>query len=358
MLTILLLSALILVHELGHFLVARVFGVKVEEFGIGIPPKALTLFRKGETEYTLNWLPLGGFVRLYGEDSDFSFWQKLNPKERTRALTSKPAWQRILIMLAGVFMNLVVGVLLFGIIYTFVGVPRQEAERVVVAQVVKGSPAEAAGLADGDILEEIDGIKVSDTKQFVGAINQAKGREVTLKLDKLGTDGQVKQEKRQVKVMPRVNPPEGEGALGVAVAPVAPLVYDKQPWYKAPFYGAVEGVKEAYGWTSVMFEMLLHPRALWSGLSGPVQVVKIGQQQATEGWVAFLRFGGIISFNLAVFNLLPLPALDGGRVVLVILEKMIGRKRVAYAERYINGAGMILLIGLMIVVTIRDLWPK
>lgn len=354
--TIVLLSILILVHELGHYLVAKLFGVKVEEFGIGIPPKALTLFRRWGTEFTLNWLPLGGFVRLYGEDGDLTLVERLNPYERKQTLGAKPAWQRILIMLAGVAMNLVVGVVLFGIIYTKVGVPVVGDERVVVTEVVAGSPAEEAGLAAGDIVRSVNGVKIATSQELVGEVAKAAGRETTLVIGHLESDGRDEGGERVIQVTPRENPPEGEGALGVGIVEVPTTEYERKPWYLAPMYGAVEGVKEAYGWTRVMVSFLLHPKELWQGLSGPVEVVRVGQQQAAEGWIAFLRFGGIISFNLAVFNLLPIPALDGGRIVLVAIERVVGRRRVARAERYINGVGMALLILLMLVVTARDLW--
>lgn len=353
--TILLLSLLILVHELGHFFAAKKFGVKVEEFGIGIPPKALRLFKKGETEYTLNWLPLGGFVRLYGEDGDVSWWEKLNPLERRRTLGAKPAWQRLIIMAAGVIMNLLTGIILFAIIYTHVGVPVVTEERVVVTEVVSGSPASDAGIAAGDVMVRVGEWEVTDSGRFVELVGEQKGRTVDLYVGQLASDGTVKDGYRVVTVMPRLNPPEGEGALGVGIAEVPIVRYEKKSWYTAPFYGAVEGVKEAYGWTRVMLSFFAHPTELWQGLSGPVEVVKVGQQQAAEGWISFLRFGGIISFNLAVFNMLPLPALDGGRIMLLGLEKVIGRKRVARIEPYVNGVGMIMLLLLMVVVTVRDL---
>lgn len=353
--TILLLSLLILVHELGHYLAARYYGVKVEEFGIGIPPKAFTLFKKGETEFTLNWLPLGGFVRLYGEDADLTLWERLNPFERRKTLGDKPAWQRVVIMVAGVVMNLLAGILLFSVIYTHVGVPVVADERIVVSKVIAGSPAEKAGIREGDIMARVGGVEVLTTSQFIELVGESRGQSVVLSIGELASDGQDKGTYRDVSVVPRLNPPEGEGAIGVGVVNIPVVVYEKKPWYTAPFYGAREGVKEAYAWTRVMIDFLMHPLALWQGLSGPVEVVKIGQQQAAEGWISFLRFGGIISFNLAVFNLLPLPALDGGRIVMVLLERVVGRKRIAGVEKYVNATGMIALILLMIVVTVRDL---
>lgn len=354
MLTIILLSALILLHELGHFLMARKFGVKVEEFGIGIPPKAMTLGKKGDTEYTLNWLPLGGFVRLFGEDGDMSVWEKLNPFERRQAFSYKPVWQRALILLSGITMNFLTGILLFSIIYTISGIPKFSGNQVVLTEVAEGSPADLGGIKANEVVKKVGETTIDSAEQFVATVNQNKGTSISLYLAELQSDGTVGESYKQVSVIPREDPPEGEGALGVGVSEYPILSYEKKPWYTAPFYGAVEGVKEAYGWTSVMVSLILHPSFLWQNISGPVEVVKIGQKSAGDGLMSFLRFGGIISFNLAVFNLLPFPALDGGRLLFLGIEKIVGKKRVGKYEKYVNAVGMIALLLLMVVVTVRD----
>lgn len=355
MLTIVLLSILILVHELGHFLAARRYGVKVEEFGIGLPPKALTLAKRGETEYTLNWLPLGGFVRLLGEDADPSLWEKINPLVRKRSLYAKPKWQRAVIMLSGVGMNVLTGILLFSVVYSYLGVPRQVGEEVMIVSVVEGSPAERAGIKPGEVVKKVGEVVPTSAGEFVRLVGEAGGQSVSLYLAMIGEDGRPSASSRQVSVVPRENPPEGQGALGAGVVDYPRLEYEKKPWYTAPFYGIVEGTKEAYGWTRYMVELLMHPKELWEGIGGPVKVVEIGQEQAAAGWLSFLRFGGVISFNLAVFNLLPLPALDGGRVVFLLVEKVVGRKKSQRLERVVHGVGIMLLLGLLLVVTVRDL---
>lgn len=353
--TILLLSLLILIHEFGHFVAARRYGVKVEEFGIGIPPKIFTLFKWRGTEFSLNWLPLGGFVRLYGEDSDPKWWEKLSSAAKRETLGSKPAWQRVVIMAAGVIMNLLAGIVLFTAIYTHTGVPVEEEKRVVIAKVVEGSPAQYAGIKQGDIMAKVGEEEILTSDQFIKLLKENSGEAINIYVGSLKSDGQENTSYRQVTIVPRENPPEGEGALGVGVVELPVIEYEQKPWYTAPFYGLSEGVKEAYGWTRIMIKFLLNPAQLWQGLSGPIEVVKIGQEQAAEGWISFLRFGGIISFNLAVFNLLPIPALDGGRIVMVLLERVVGRKRIAGVEKYVNAAGMIALLLLMVVVTVRDL---
>jgi regulator of sigma E protease len=356
MTTILVLSLLVLLHELGHFLVAKFFGIKVEEFGIGMPPKALTLFKRGETEYTLNWLPIGGFVRLAGEEHDPSLWEKLNPLLRAKMFFAKPAWQRALVIVAGVTMNFIIGILMFSAVYTHLGIPQWSGEQVMVSQVAKGSPADLAEMVPGEVLLRVGDSNIATADEFVELIKGKKGEAVSLYLAKVDSNGNTSDTSRVVTVIPRENPPEGEGALGVAVSTVPIVRYEKKPWYQAPYYGAVEGMKEAWAWSREFLRIFSHPVELAQNVGGPVAVVKVGQQAASEGWVTMARFAGIISLNLAIFNLLPIPALDGGRLLLIGIEKIVGRKRVAKYERYINAVGMVLLLTLLVVVTVKDIF--
>lgn len=356
MTTILLLSLLILLHELGHYLVAKLFGIKVEEFGIGIPPKALKLFTWRETDFTLNWLPLGGFVRLAGEDHDPTLWEKINPFLRHKMFFAKPAWQRALVIVAGVAVNFVVGIAAFAIIYSVLGVPKETGRQVMISQVLPDSPAAQADLVVGEVVTQINDVSVEDANTFVDVIGQNKGVAVNLMVAPIDGRGQVSDVGRVITVVPRENPPEGEGALGVAVSTVPILTYEKLPWYQAPIAGTIEGTKEALAWSREFLYIFMHPSELIKNIGGPVQVVKVGQQAVAMGWEVTLRFVGIISLNLAIFNLLPIPALDGGRLLMIGLEKIIGRARVARAERYINAVGMGLLILLLIAITIKDIW--
>jgi len=354
--TILVLSILVLLHELGHFLVAKLFGIKVEEFGIGLPPKAVKLGMWGETEFSLNWLPIGGFVRLAGEEEDPSLWEKINPMLRKKLFFAKPAWQRALVTVAGVAMNLVLGILAFSVVYTRLGVPKEVGQQVMVSQVIAGSPAEAAGVTVGVVVVRVKGEQIEDADKFVEIIKQNKGQMISLYLATVDANGERSESETVVNVIPRENPPEGEGSLGVGVVDVPIIVYEQKAWYSAPFYGANEGMKEAWGWTKEFGRILAHPVELVKNVSGPVKVVQIGQQAADQGWIVLVRFAGIISLNLAIFNLLPIPALDGGRLLLIGLEKVVGRKRIARVEKYVNAVGMALLILLLITVTIKDIF--
>jgi len=356
MVTILVLSLLILLHELGHFLIAKLFGIHVLEFGIGLPPKGLKLFKHKETEYTLNWLPIGGFVRLAGEETDPTLWERINPITHGHMFFAKPAWQRSLVVLAGVAMNFLIGILMFSVIYTKMGIPKEVGQQVIVTQVVGGSPAQLAGITIGEVVVKVGDIEIKTADQFVGLIKNKKGESVSLYLAKVDANGNRSDTSRQVSVIPRENPPDGEGALGVGISSVATLAYEKKSWYTAPLYGAVEGSKEAIGWSREFLRIFAHPSELINNIGGPVAVVKVGQQASREGWLTMARFAGIISLNLAIFNLLPIPALDGGRLLMIFLEKIVGRKRVVKIEPIVNTVGMGLLILLLIGVTVKDLF--
>lgn len=356
MLTILILSLLVLLHEFGHFLIAKLFGIHVEEFGIGLPPRALKLFKHKETEYTLNWLPIGGFVRLAGEETDPSLWEKINPFTHNHMFFAKLAWQRALVILAGVTMNFLIGIAMFSVVYAKLGIPQMAGEQALITQVAKNSPAALADITVGDILVRVGDTDVTTADQFIELVKDKKGQMISLYLAKMDSSGRKSDSSRVVEVIPRENPPEGEGALGVGVSTVPIITYQKKLWYEAPFYGAVEGTKEALAWSREFLRIFLHPVELIKNVGGPVAVVKAGQQAAADGWISLVRFAGIISLNLAIFNLLPLPALDGGRLLMIGLEKIVGRKRVAKYEGYVNAVGMILLITLLIGVTIKDIF--
>jgi len=362
MVILILLSLLILLHEFGHFIAAKKFGVKVEEFGIGLPPRLLRIGKKGETEYTLNWLPFGGFVKLFGEDGELSLAQKLNPLIKKRSFSEKPSWQRAIILLAGIGMNFVIGIFLFSVVYSISGVPKYGSDEVVVTQVMPGSPAEQGGIREGDVVTMIGEQKITTADEFVKYISEEKGQEVSLNLVALLPDGTLGSDRREVRVIPRVTPPEGEGALGVGVVTIQQLSFEKKPWYLAPLYGVVEGVKEAGVWSREIIRGLvelgknLTKGKVPEGISGPVGIWRMGNKiQKAQGFVASLRFAAILVINLAIFNLLPLPALDGGRLVFVGLEKILGKKWVRKYEKWVHFGGLVVLMLLLVVITWSDI---
>lgn len=338
---IIALSVLVLVHELGHFIAARKTGVKVEEFGLGLPPRIIGK-KIGETVYSLNWLPIGGFCKLYGEDGD---------GKGNNAFNHKKPWQKLLIVLGGVLMNLVLAVAVFSVVYAITGIPK-ETDRVKIIGVVENSPAESAGLKVGDWVNKVDDTEVKRSDELTTQVAKDKGK--TAKLLVTGEDGT----QRNLLVEVRENPPEGEGSMGIAISNTEMV---KVPWYR--FYeGIAAGFKEAYFWGKIIgggvVSMIggLFVGQVPKDVSGP-----IGMFQATsaieksQGLLAVIHFFGVVSVNLAIVNVLPFPALDGGRIWFVVYEMITKKKANQKVEMIVNNIGMLVLLGLILVITIGDI---
>ena len=339
------LSILILVHEFGHFFAARKTGVKVEEFGLGLPPRMIGK-KIGETIYSLNWLPIGGFCRLYGEDT---VTDKSKPVS-TRSFAGKKPWQKLLIVLGGVLMNLVLAVAIFTMVYAIMGVPR-ETDQVRIIGVAPDSPAAEAGIKEGDVVKSIEGIEISQQETLVEELGKRKGEEVSVVVLREG-------EEQGLKVMVRENPPEGQGSTGIIISNT---VMEKVPWWQ--FYkGIGAGFKEAYFWGKIIFGGVFGMiSSLFAGqvpqdVAGPIGMFQATSDiQRNQGLLAVIHFFGIISVNLAVVNILPFPALDGGRIIFVLYEMVSGRKVNERFEATINNVGMLMLLGLIFLITAGDI---
>lgn len=348
----LILSVLVLIHEFGHFISARIFGIRVEEFGFGLPPRAKKLFTKWGTVFTLNWLPIGGFVKLFGEE--YSDGDEVVAGEAGR-FYDKPARIRAVVFVAGVMMNFLLGILLFATVYSFVGIP-EKTERVRVEEIVVDSPADKAGIRAGDQFSvfsfQSSVVRITSTEQLVKLVTENAGSEIELSV--VAKDG----DERTIKVTPRKDPPAGQGALGVVLSNVE---LTKYPWWQMPFRGAIVGLSEAIAWGRDIAYGIWHMayglitgKGVPKDLSGPVGIYQVSGQVIKQGFLATLQFMGVLSINLAVLNILPLPALDGGHVLFLGVEKLIGKKRKNKIEGYVNTAGMIFLISAMALITLRD----
>jgi regulator of sigma E protease len=334
------LSVLVMVHEFGHFFAARKTGVKVEEFGLGLPPRIIGKKIKG-TIYSLNWLPIGGFCKLYGEDGDGKGGEAFNHK--------KP-WQKLIIVLGGVIMNLVLAIAIFSVVYTILGVP-VETDKVKIVEVVKNSPAEKAGLKIDDWVLKVGDKEVKKAEELTTEVVKYKGKNVKL----LISNDQLKNKEFEMEV--RENPPVGEGAIGVAVSNTE---MEKVAWYRVD-KGVVAGFKEAYYWGKIIasgvFKMIggLFVGNVPKDVSGP-----IGMYEATsainknQGLLAVIHFFGIVSVNLAIVNILPFPALDGGRIIFVLYEMITKKKANQKVEAIVNNIGMLILLGLIVLITVGD----
>jgi regulator of sigma E protease len=338
---VLALSVLVLVHEFGHFFAAKLTGVRVEEFGLGLPPKII-FRKKWGTIWSLNWLPIGGFCKLYGEEGDG------NGKD---AFNNKNPWQKGLIVLGGVLMNLVLAVAIFAVVYTVLGIP-VETSRVRVIGVAKDSPAEAVGLKIEDVVISVGDKELKKSAELTEEVAKYKGGKVEIKVDRSGKE-------EVFVILVREKAPDGQGLLGLVISNTE---MKKIRWYE--FYkGIGAGFKEAYFWGKIIFEGVtsmvggLLRGQVPKDVSGP-----IGMYQATtsirmnQGILAVIHFFGVVSVNLAIVNVLPFPALDGGRIIFVIYELISRRKANQKFELMVNNFGMLVLLSLIALITFGDVW--
>jgi len=334
-LAIVLLGFLIFVHELGHFLAARKFGMAVEEFGIGFPPR-LWGKKKGDTLYSINLIPLGGFVKIAGEDGGKSSQNESG--YAGKFFSDKKIWQRTVVLSAGVIMNFLVGWLLL-IPVMGLGSPHQ----IVVTQVAPDSPAAVAGFAEGDVLE---GFESAD--DFVLFIDAHKGEMTTFEVYQ---NGDVK----ELTVTPRINPPEGEGALGIGFVSGG---LEAVPWYEA-IWNALVRAGEMFLFIFILLFRLIASifdgSRLFTQVSGPVGIYNATTQAAGLGWVYLANLMALISLNLAALNIFPFPALDGGRIVFLGIEKIFKKPVSEAVQQWVNGGAFILLLVLMVLVTVQDI---
>ncbi len=339
----LVLSTLILIHEWGHFIAARKLEIWVEEFGLGLPPRIIGKL-KGNTIYSLNWLPIGGFVRLHGENLE----EKIEKPEV--AFLNKSKRVRITVIIAGVVMNIVLGLAAFSLVYTVNGIPKERGF-VDIALVAEGSPAQTVGLTKGDIIKEVNGNPVTKNSEFIKIIDENRGREVNLSIER---NGQI----LQLKTTPRENPPEGQGALGVGLNSSIEIYYP--PFWQRPFLGMYYGVGDAIFWGKAVLGGLGGlGRDISSGqvpkdIAGPVGIFQISSQVCTE-IVPCIHFVGVLSINLAIINILPIPALDGGRLIFIIIEMLTRRRVTPKIESTIHAIGMAGLLLLLVGITFFDL---
>lgn len=364
---ILILGLLVFVHELGHFVIARRNGVEAQEFGFGFPPRVFGLYRdkskrykvvwgskdveSSGTIYSVNAIPLGGFVKITGEDGE----EKENPK----SFSSKSPFTRIRILAAGVIMNFLLAAVLFSLSFAS-GVPQPVEEapadslqepKIQIIELIEGSPADIMGVRMGD---EIIGAKeggilisfssVEDVQKYVA---EKKGKEIFLSLRR-GT------EELELSGAPRENFPEGEGPLGISLAKIVVVKY---AWYQA----IVMGFQYTFSLTltlitflgSLVWRLIAgQPASL--DVSGPVGIAVLTGQVVQLGFNYLVRFTAILSVNLAIINALPIPALDGGRILFTLIEKL---KKSPVSQRFEQRAhslGFALLITLMVAVTVRD----
>ncbi|MCC6146081.1 MAG: site-2 protease family protein [Anaerolineaceae bacterium] len=343
---ILAIAVLAFFHELGHFLMSRFVGVEVEEFGLGLPPRLVKLFSWHGTDFTLNALPFGAFVRPKGE----------NDPDIPGGLAAASPGKRFAVLLGGPLTNLLVGALVFSVIFAVNGVARTT--EVSIQKVEAGSPAEAGGFQAGDVIQKVNGQEVSSFQDISTVVTANAGKEVGFILGR--GDKTIK-----TVVIPRIAPPEGQGRMGIVMQ--ADPLYEPVTLIEAAGLGVSE-----VGFLAV--QLLMAPVRIIEGVIAPeqarvVSIVGIFQmyQQVNNiedqaiaanpetPRIAVFQFLGVISVALGLTNLLPLPALDGGRILFLIPEVLFKRKVPARFENAVHATGMALLLLLMVFLVFNDL---
>ena len=353
------LGFLVFVHELGHFLTALRMGIKVEEFGFGYPPRMLTLFHWKGVPVTLNWLPLGGFVRMAGEEGNFDI---------EGSLAAAPPWKKIPVMAAGAFMNLLAAIAIFAIV-GMVGQP-DEVGPLTIQKVDAGSPADQAGLRPGDVILTLQGQAIDSRRTLQEQLEPLLGQPVKLGIERQEpqSGGGSFQRATDITVTPRTRDVLGpnEGPLGITIeVPADQVETVRYADRQNPLEAVVYGVRHTF---TIFFQMLaglgvllgsllgLSDTPIQGGVAGPVGIGRLtGEVARTGGLMKYLELTALISVNLALFNLLPIPALDGSRIVFALVEWVRRGKRVPpEKEAMVHAIGMIALLGLMLLVTFSD----
>lgn len=348
-----ILLVLVLSHEAGHFFSALFFKINVEEFGFGLPPRMFGIRSKKGILYSFNWLPFGGFVKITGEEGG----ETADPTN----FSAKPAWIRATVLASGITMNLLLAYVVFSLITglgTYEAITDEDAAKypgakVTIIQVLKDSPAGDASLMEGDqILNAVSGadsVTPKNIEEVQKFISNHKGKELLLMIKRSGD------EFTKI-VTPRENPPDGEGSVGVALAL---LHIKKTPWYLTP----IEGAKltwnatsaTAQGFWSLISSIFIKEERKDLQVAGPVGIFNLTASARSMGLTTLLTFLALLSINLAIINVLPIPGLDGGRLFFVIIEAIRGKRISMVVSSWIHGIGLALLITLMLAITFYDL---
>lgn len=346
---IVVLGVLVLFHEFGHFITAKLSGVKVLEFSIGFPPRIFSV-KKGETKYTVGAFPLGGYVQMLGENEE---------SKDKRAFNTQPPGKRFLISVAGVVMNIILAWLIFSIGFmvgmTPLATPADKLggtvrTEVAVADVLAGSPAAQGGLTQKDVLLSANAggqSQIFISVQSLIDFNTAhKGQSVVYLIKRNGANKEVSVNLKNTE----------QSQLGISIVDQTKV---KVAWYKAP----LAGLKETYNVTALTFKMLgqLFAKLFSTGqvsedVGGPVKIYMYTGLAVKAGFVVFLQFIGMLSVSLALFNILPIPALDGSKMVFILLEKIAGKKVLKESvENIVHTIGFALLIILILAITYKDI---
>lgn len=338
---IIIFSLLIFIHEFGHFFVAKLVGVRVEEFSIGMGPKALA-FKKGDTQYSLRILPIGGYVKMTGmsdesledEESDLS-------ADDPRRFNNKTVLQRAAVIVAGPLMNLLLAILIFTFMFSSIGLPFYSSQ---VGEVVENSPAAAAGLQKDDKIVAVDGKEVGELNEVIQIIRGRSGEDINFTIDR---DGKM----QNVVIAPEFDEEQKADLIGIMAT--------EPQWQKfslsESFIKSHKQTYEVITLTLTEITKMITGKVGTEGLAGPVGIVKIIDDSAKVGIIPILNLTALISISLGLMNLLPIPALDGSRLIFLLIEGIRGKPIDAQKENLVHFVGLALLMVLMIVITYKDI---
>ena len=356
---ILMLSVLVMLHELGHFLAAKRAGIGVEEFGFGLPPRAWGK-KIGGTIYSVNWLPFGGFVKLVGEDP-----QDVR-RDQMDSFYIKSIWQRSSVVVAGVLANFLLAIVIFYVVLLALGFKVNlpllfehkfkfvnQSTQVLVAEVTRDSVAEAAGVKEGDSIVSINGQKVSTVGQLQKIVRSSQGQSLTLVLE-----NPVNNKTRTTQVVPAYSEELKAPALGVGLGELVVLNY--QTWPQKIFAGFIHSYNTIDYSLRVFGQLIAYSiregtiAPVSEGVSGPVGIAQITSQAVSLGSISVLQLTGLLSLNLAFINILPIPALDGGRFFFILVEAVSRRRIYPTVEKWAHTIGFALLLALIFLITYND----
>ena len=344
---VIVLGLLIFVHEFGHFICAKLFGVKVLKFSLGFGPK-LAGVRRGETEYLISALPLGGYVKMLGEQED----EEVSPDDEERSFAKQPVWQRFIIVAAGPISNLLFAVFVFFLVFAVAGLPTP-VDNTVIGGVSLDSPAQRAGLKPGDVILSIDGREITTWDQVAELISASQGATVELQIERGG-------EKLTIVGQPEVQPSRNIFGEEVGKRYMLGISRSDEVTYEAvSLWGALRaGFVQTWGFiylTILGIVKMIQQVIPASELGGPILIAQLAGKQLQAGWINLAYFIGLISVNLGILNLFPIPILDGGHLMFFTYEALLRKPMSAKAREICQQLGLVVLVSLMVFVFYNDI---
>lgn len=347
---IIAIGVLITFHEFGHFLVAKLLGIGVQKFSVGFGPTIVGK-KVGDTEYVLSWIPLGGFVKMVGEN----LGDDVDPDEKARSFLLRPPSHRLAVVFAGPFFNLILAVILFGAVFMVRGEPvKNDPTSTTVGGLNPGMPAYEAGLKMGDEVVAVNGVAVRGWAEMAEQIQATKGQPFVLTARRAGATLDFHLQARPFEGQDADGSPKTLYFVGIENAPTE---------YRKLGLGSAlwAGMEETLGYSIAIPKMLgsiVTGKVSMHDVAGPLGIVKMTGQQLEQGFVRYLHLIGILSVNLGIFNLLPIPILDGGQFVLFFVEWVRRRPLSVRKQELIQQVGFYLLIGLMVIVVANDVYNQ